>query len=67
MLLRWGTELADKEDVMMYLEGSIMGKPLYERFGFKSVNEIQFDLTKYGGEGVDSNTTMIREAKSALT
>ncbi|EON65809.1 hypothetical protein W97_05048 [Coniosporium apollinis CBS 100218] len=61
-LLRWGIERADQDGLPVYLEASEMGKPLYARWGFEEIKETVFDLTKYGGEGVERNTVMVRPA-----
>jgi hypothetical protein len=58
--VNWGTELADKAQLPSYLESSDVGKPLYARLGFEKVDEKVFDLAKYGSEGKDGSTIMIR-------
>jgi GNAT superfamily N-acetyltransferase len=49
MLVEWGCREADKRGVEAYLEASVMGAPLYERFGFKKVRTVQVDLKQFGG------------------
>ena len=66
MLLKWALDQADRAQLPAYLEASEMGKPLYARMGFEEIKEVVFDLTKYGGEGVSSNTVMIRQPKKVL-
>lgn len=61
MLIQWGTEKADKAQVPSYLEATQMGRPLYEKMGFEKRHEEIFDLSKYGAEGSDLMTIMIRE------
>ncbi|EUC38593.1 hypothetical protein COCCADRAFT_32253 [Bipolaris zeicola 26-R-13] len=61
MLLKWGLSKADELGLPGFLEASPMGKPLYERMGFRTQETMVFDLTKYGAEGEDTNTIMIRE------
>jgi hypothetical protein len=41
--MKAGTNKADKLDLECWLEGSSMGKPLYERFGFQSLLKVAFD------------------------
>jgi GNAT superfamily N-acetyltransferase len=53
MLLKWGVGEADKLGIVAYLEGSAAGAPLYKKFGYEPVRDIEFDSTKYGGERVD--------------
>lgn len=60
MLVRWGTEQADRDGLPAYLEASPAGRPLYERLGFKEVERREFELSKYGGEGSEISTVMIR-------
>ena len=38
-----------------------MGRSLYAKCGFTPRHEEVFDLRKYGGEGQDMNTVMIRD------
>ncbi|KAF2181598.1 acyl-CoA N-acyltransferase [Zopfia rhizophila CBS 207.26] len=61
MLVRWGVAQADEAQLPTYLEASDAGRPLYERFGFYQVKETIFDLSKYGGEGTERNTAMLRD------
>ena len=66
MLLNLGLSKADSMGLPAFLEASPMGKPLYERFGFQIKEVATFDLTKYGLEGTDTNTVMIREPSSTV-
>jgi hypothetical protein len=61
MLVTWGTERADKAQLPCFLEASLIGRPLYARLGFEPRHEEVFDLTRYGLQGTDINTVMIRE------
>jgi GNAT superfamily N-acetyltransferase len=38
-LLRWGLERADEVGLETYLSASPLGRPLYEKFGFRLVEE----------------------------
>ncbi|KAJ4345102.1 hypothetical protein N0V95_005915 [Ascochyta clinopodiicola] len=60
-LIKWGTSQADAAQLPCFLESSVMGRPLYARCGFTPRHEEVFDLQKYGGEGKDINTVMIRD------
>ena len=64
-LISWGTLQADAAHLPCFLESSIMGRPLYARCGFTPRYEQRFDLTKYGGDGEDINTVMIRDPMRA--
>ncbi|KAG9242030.1 acetyltransferas-like protein [Calycina marina] len=44
-LLRWGLERADREGVEAYIEASLDGKQIYERFGFQEVAKLAVDLS----------------------
>ncbi|KAF2013610.1 hypothetical protein BU24DRAFT_424608 [Aaosphaeria arxii CBS 175.79] len=61
LLIKWGTEQADKAKLPSFLEASREGKPLYQRQGFQPVFEQTFNLEAHGGVGTDQNTAMIRE------
>jgi hypothetical protein len=63
MLLKWGTDQADKAQLPCFLEASMVGRPLYARFGFEPRLEEAFDMSKYGSQGIDIATVMIREPK----
>jgi hypothetical protein len=60
MLIDWGLKQADAAGLPTYLEASLMGLPLYERWGFEPRKKTVFELHRYGGEGVEVNTAMIR-------
>ena len=64
MILQWGIERADKAGVEAYLEGTEVGKPLYEKFGFRTVRELNMDLSKWGVDAIHTTYVMIRPAKS---
>jgi GNAT superfamily N-acetyltransferase len=54
MLIRWGIEQAERTGagVPAYLEAGVMGRPIYERFGFVQVGELlEVDLEGCGGKG----------------
>ncbi|KAL1625514.1 hypothetical protein SLS56_007336 [Neofusicoccum ribis] len=61
MLIRWGTEQADRAGLISFLEATETGRPLYKRHGFEEQETFVIELSKYGGTGVEKNTTMIRQ------
>lgn len=63
MLLKWGTEQADKAQLPSFLEASEAGLKLYASFGFEPVHVETFDLSKYDADlvGLESNTAMLRK------
>lgn len=65
MLMRWGCEQADKDNLPVYLESSSVGLPLYQRFGFNELQRKILDLTKYGGHGEDYNFAMVRSPQTS--
>lgn len=48
LLVEAGVKKADHLEVECWLEGSSMGKPLYEKFGFQSLFKIAFDTEVLG-------------------
>ena len=55
---------ADEAGVECYLEATDTAKPLYERHGFVTVNELRFDPAAYGvyGYNIERQTIMVRGA-----
>jgi hypothetical protein len=64
MLLKHVLQRADKEGKVAYIEATDTGYPLYLRLGWKQIDVIELDLSKYGGKGNASNRIMLREAQS---
>jgi hypothetical protein len=50
-LLQWGLDEADRLGLMIYLEATEEGRPLYERFGFEAIKVVKFDAGAFGGVG----------------
>lgn len=48
LLMKAGIKRADDLHLECWLEGSSMGKPMYEKFGFQSLLKIAFDTDKPG-------------------
>ena len=49
LLIRWGIERAEKDQVPAYLEAGVMGKPIYERYGFVQIGDLlEVDLKEHG-------------------
>lgn len=52
LLIKWGIEQAEKDGVPAYLEAGIIGRPIYERYGFVQVGKLlEVSLREMGGEG----------------
>jgi hypothetical protein len=64
MLIRWGTDKADEAQLPSYLEATIIGRPLYAKMGFEPKHVETWDLAKYGIQGTDVSTIMIRNPLS---
>lgn len=45
----------------MYVESTVSGHPIYERFGFRDIDLLSMDLSKWGGEEPGVNTIMLRD------
>lgn len=63
LLLQWGIDSADERGVEIYLESSMAGRPLYEKFGLRTLKVFDFDMAQLGYEGIDTHTCMLRSAK----
>lgn len=63
MQLRWGVEETDRLGVMSYLEASDDGKALYERYGYQSVEKLNFDCRKHVDVEEVPHMIMIRPAR----
>lgn len=61
LLMTTGTSLADKLNLECWMEASSMGKPLYEKHGFRSLLKIGFDTEKKDG------SDLWRKAEHELT
>lgn len=50
-MVKWGTDLADKEGLQCYLESSPAGYPLFKKVDFEDVTEMEIELNKYKDHG----------------
>lgn len=64
-LLRQGLEKADRLGLPVYLDCGVMGKPLYERYGFKNVGDFPLNCLDYGGRSDGRHWLMWRPAKGS--
>ncbi|KAL4886881.1 acyl-CoA N-acyltransferase [Aspergillus karnatakaensis] len=60
-LLAWGISQADKLQKRIYLEGTTEGYPLYAKSGWATLEKISIDYTRWGGEGAQELTLMMRD------
>jgi GNAT superfamily N-acetyltransferase len=56
LIVQYGCDIADRDGIPSYIDSSVQGKPLYEKFGFKDLSDPQFTW-----EGLAS---MVREPVS---
>ena len=61
--LSWGSEKADELSLPMFLEASPMGRPLYERHGYRAVADVPLDMRNFGHEEELPHVCMLRPAK----
>ncbi|KAJ6086292.1 hypothetical protein N7486_010573 [Penicillium sp. IBT 16267x] len=60
-LLRWGIALADSLQTRIYLEATPEGYPIYLKYGWKRLDEVELDLEKLGSQGKESFILMMRD------
>lgn len=60
LLISEGLALVDRDGARTYIEASPNGLQLYQRHGWKLIDEIQMDMTRYGGNDVASEKLLIR-------
>ena len=58
--LKWGTTLADEENMPISLQATPDGKKLCLKFGFEVVKEVEHDLSICGGTGKYTHFLMVR-------
>lgn len=49
MLVNWGLEQADELGLPAFLESSPAGRALYEKSGFKKIDTLEADFSKWDG------------------
>ncbi|KAM0434031.1 hypothetical protein ACHAPT_003975 [Fusarium lateritium] len=59
-LMRWGLERADADKLPCFLEATPKGKPIYEKFGFRTLGEGVFEWP----QGTSVEAYMERDAKT---
>ncbi|KAI3399938.1 hypothetical protein diail_5094 [Diaporthe ilicicola] len=62
LLVQWGIDRADERGVEIYIESSTAGKPLYEKFGLRTLKVFEFNMAQLGYKGIDKHTCMLRPA-----
>lgn len=44
MLMRWGIDQIDRQDLESFIEATEAGRKLYERFGYREVKRVEVDM-----------------------
>lgn len=61
LLLKHGLDLADSEGRKAYIEASEDGHPVYLKLGFRDVDLVKVDLSKWGGKEPGITWVMVRD------
>ncbi|KAL4908891.1 hypothetical protein BDW74DRAFT_174121 [Aspergillus multicolor] len=64
-LLTWGMEEGDKTQRRIYLEATTEGFPVYAKYGWRILERIEMDFARWGGEGRQELTLMMRDPRPA--
>ncbi|KAI0023919.1 hypothetical protein F4780DRAFT_776149 [Xylariomycetidae sp. FL0641] len=64
LLVRWGIDLSEATGLPCYLQASEQGRQLYRHHGFEDIDTVEYDLSRYGLEGIERMTEMIRRPSS---
>lgn len=65
ILLDWGLKMADDLGVPTYLDGTSIGKPVYDKNGFKVIKTVEWDREPWGGKGKDCHWCMVRQPRKS--
>ncbi|KAF2651746.1 hypothetical protein K491DRAFT_665038 [Lophiostoma macrostomum CBS 122681] len=60
LLVQWGIEKSEAMGLPCYLQASEQGRRLYQHYGFEIVSSVEFELERYGLQGVERMTAMLR-------
>lgn len=63
MLVQWGVDIADELHIPAYLESSPAGHSLYQKFGFKDIDELVLNPKHTNGITDPSVYFMLRETR----
>lgn len=61
LLLQWGIEEGRKRGLPVYLHSSLQGHALYLKHGFRDLEELVADFSKWGLEERNYNWAMVKE------
>ncbi|KAF8867113.1 hypothetical protein BDZ45DRAFT_609269 [Acephala macrosclerotiorum] len=60
-LLKHVLDMADREGRKVYIEATPAGHPVYLKLGFRDIDVVAVDLTRWGGDRVGTNVIMERD------
>ncbi|KAH7062471.1 hypothetical protein B0J12DRAFT_238657 [Macrophomina phaseolina] len=60
LIIQWGIDKADEVGIEVYVDSSEARKQVYEKFGFRALKRIEFNMSQLGYEGMDVHTSMLR-------
>ena len=60
LILEWGLKQASEEGVPAFLEAAQTAKSLYEKHGFKEIDQQAIDCSPYGLPGVNVTLSRMR-------
>ena len=60
-LMSWGMQEATRLGIPSFLESSVSGRPLYQKSGYKEIEEIEVSFEKFGLEEPFRNWAMVWE------
>ena len=67
LLLESNLKDVDAQGARVFLEATPQGRPLYEKLGWESIDEMVFDLSRYGVNNVQTVTCMVRKERLDVT
>lgn len=65
MLVKWGTDIADRQGITAHLDASPDGYGLYKKHGFEDNLSWDFDMEPWGERGTARTVWMIRQPMRA--
>ncbi|THW24783.1 hypothetical protein D6D23_04922 [Aureobasidium pullulans] len=65
--MRWGVDFADRLGLPMYVEATLPGRRLYERWGFQVQEIMPFDARVFGAPSKAEHYCMVRPAKKQMS
>jgi GNAT superfamily N-acetyltransferase len=64
-LLEWGIQQAEGRNARIYLEATMDGYPLYCKYGWQRLEDLNLDFAQYGGTGKAQFVLMMREPQNS--